>query len=80
MTRELTCGEARALASEMLDAELATADELAVKAHVATCHTCPGLYRAMVALHDRLRGLDYGTIPATFASDLARALHQESGA
>ena len=80
MTRALTCGEARNLASEMLDGELATADVEAVTAHVATCKTCPGLYRAMVALRDRLRSMEYGAIPAAFASALVAALRQGSEA
>lgn len=57
MSRELSCGEARDLASELLDQGLSTTEEDAVKQHVASCSTCPALYRAMVLVHDRLSAL-----------------------
>ncbi|MDA8329663.1 MAG: zf-HC2 domain-containing protein [Candidatus Dormibacteraeota bacterium] len=55
--RELTCGEARDLASELLDGDLMEADAEAVLAHVSTCATCPGLYRALVLVRARLAAI-----------------------
>lgn len=52
--RVLTCGEARDLAADMLDGEIDEEDQQAVLAHVASCGTCPGLYRAMVLLQAEL--------------------------
>jgi RNA polymerase sigma-70 factor (ECF subfamily) len=53
----LECGEARDLASDLIDGELEEELAAAVKHHVATCPTCPALYRAMVQVHSRLVGL-----------------------
>ena len=52
--RVLTCGEARDLAADMLDGDIGEDDRQAVLAHVASCDTCPGLYRAMVLLQAEL--------------------------
>lgn len=51
---ELTCAAARDMASDLIDHELSASDQAAVQAHVAGCPTCPGLYRALVALHEEL--------------------------
>ncbi|MHB8613032.1 MAG: hypothetical protein ACYDAL_11465 [Candidatus Dormibacteraceae bacterium] len=59
----LTCAEARDMASNMLDHDLAPHLEAAVKEHVRTCATCPGLFRAMVGLHDYLNGLEAASTP-----------------
>ena len=79
MNRELTCGQARNLASEMLDGDLSAEDEAAVKDHVAGCQTCPGLYRAMVEVHDRLGTMKDDPIPARLAEGLRSALDRERG-
>jgi anti-sigma factor RsiW len=52
--RELDCAEARELASELMDGELSADQAAAVEQHVATCPTCPALYRAMVSVHSLL--------------------------
>jgi predicted anti-sigma-YlaC factor YlaD len=52
--RELTCGEARDMASELIDRDLSPDDEASLQAHIATCSTCPNLYRAMVAVQKAL--------------------------
>lgn len=52
--RELGCVEARDLASDLIDGELSADLAAAVEHHVATCPTCPALYRAMVRVHARL--------------------------
>jgi predicted anti-sigma-YlaC factor YlaD len=80
MPRELTCGEARNLASELLDGGLSEADEAAVKEHVTNCQTCPGLYRAMVIVHERLQGLGAdATVPPGLATSLSRAIAGTDG-
>jgi anti-sigma factor RsiW len=38
----------------MLDGDIGEGDRQAVLAHVASCDTCPGLYRAMVLLQAEL--------------------------
>ena len=55
--RELTCAEARDLASDLIDGELSPELAASVENHVATCPTCPALYRAMVSVHARLLAL-----------------------
>ncbi|MHB8507864.1 MAG: anti-sigma factor family protein [Candidatus Dormibacteria bacterium] len=77
MSRALTCGEARNLASELLDGELSAADATAVQDHVAGCQTCPGLYRAMVAVHERLHAMSHDALPPTLTAGLASALKDE---
>lgn len=52
--RELTCGEARDMASELIDRELAPDDQASLQAHIGTCLTCPNLYRALVAVQQAL--------------------------
>jgi anti-sigma factor RsiW len=52
--RELDCAEARELASDLMDGELSADEAAAVEHHVATCPTCPALYRAMVSVHSQL--------------------------
>ena len=53
----LSCAEARDLASDLLDGELSPELERAVDEHVTGCPTCPGLYRALLALHRELQRL-----------------------
>ena len=55
--RTLTCGEARDLASDLLDGDLGPELAAAVEEHVAQCPTCPALYRALVAVRSQLQGL-----------------------
>jgi predicted anti-sigma-YlaC factor YlaD len=52
--RVLSCAEVRDLASDLLDGEIGDDDKEAVLAHVGSCRTCPGLYRAMVLVHAEL--------------------------
>lgn len=52
--RKLSCGQARALAIDLLDGGLTPMEESQVRAHVATCATCPALYRSLVAVHAAL--------------------------
>jgi RNA polymerase sigma-70 factor, ECF subfamily len=54
---ELSCAEARDLASDLLDGELSPELERAVDEHVTGCPTCPGLYRALLAVHRQLQQL-----------------------
>ena len=58
MAVELTCARARQMASELLDGGLSEAQTKAVKRHVASCQSCPGLYRSMVEVHARLHGMN----------------------
>ena len=51
---QLSCAEARDLASDLLDGELSPQLERAVDEHVTGCPTCPGLYRALLAVHRHL--------------------------
>ena len=51
----LSCSEARDLASDLLDGELSPELERAVDEHVTGCPTCPGLYRALLAVHRELQ-------------------------
>jgi len=55
--RELTCAEARDLASDLLDGDLDEPDTEAVLAHVGACPTCPGLYRGLVLVQERLAAI-----------------------
>lgn len=55
--RTLDCAEARDLASDLLDGELSPELERAVDEHVASCPTCPALYRALLAVHRELQRL-----------------------
>ncbi len=52
--RELDCAKARDLASDLIDGELSADLAALVEHHVATCPTCPALFRAMVSVHSRL--------------------------
>jgi RNA polymerase sigma-70 factor, ECF subfamily len=54
---ELSCAEARDLASDLLDGELSPELERAVDEHVTGCPTCPALYRALLAVHRQLQQL-----------------------
>jgi RNA polymerase sigma-70 factor, ECF subfamily len=54
---ELSCAEARDLASDLLDGELSPELERAVDDHVTGCPTCPALYRALLAVHRQLQQL-----------------------
>ena len=58
--RVMSCAEARDLASELIDGELGREDAASVEAHVATCPTCPNLYRAMLAVTAALRRAQIG--------------------
>lgn len=51
------CAETRDLASDLIDGELDSEVARQVEEHVATCPTCPGLYRALVAVHQSLVSL-----------------------
>jgi RNA polymerase sigma-70 factor, ECF subfamily len=53
----LSCAEARDLACDLLDGELTAETARLVEEHVAGCQTCPGLYRALVAVHRELARL-----------------------
>jgi predicted anti-sigma-YlaC factor YlaD len=53
----LSCSEARDLASDLLDGDLSPELERAVDEHVTGCATCPGLYRALLAVHRELQRL-----------------------
>jgi anti-sigma factor RsiW len=55
MTTELSCSEARDLACDLIDGELAPDQTRRLEAHIETCPTCPGLYRALVAVTNALR-------------------------
>jgi RNA polymerase sigma-70 factor, ECF subfamily len=48
--KELTCGEARDMASDLIDGELRPEDAARLQDHIESCPTCPRLYRAMVAV------------------------------
>ncbi len=48
--KELTCGEARDMASDLIDGELNPKEAARLQAHVESCPTCPRLYRALVAV------------------------------
>jgi RNA polymerase sigma-70 factor (ECF subfamily) len=50
----LSCAEARDLASDLLDGDLAPEIARLVQEHVASCPSCPSLYRALVAVHGEL--------------------------
>jgi anti-sigma factor RsiW len=59
----LSCERARDLAAELLDGDLPVGLRRQVEEHVATCPTCPELYRAMLAVHrelTRLRTIEAG--------------------
>ena len=72
---DLTCGEARNLASALFDGELTPDQELAVKDHVDGCLSCPQLYRALVAVHEYLAARrSEAAIPAGLAQRLQRTL------
>ncbi len=51
---ELSCAEARALANELLDGGLTDVERSDVFAHIATCGTCPGLYKSLLAVRAAL--------------------------
>lgn len=53
----LTCAEARDMASDMLDRDLTERQVEELQVHVAGCSTCPGLYRALVAVGASLHRL-----------------------
>jgi hypothetical protein len=48
--------------------------------NVTNCQTCPGLYRAMVIVHERLQGLGAdATVPPGLATSLSRAIAGTDG-
>jgi len=50
----LSCAEARDLACDLIDGELAEADVENLESHVAGCSTCPALYRSLIAVTSAL--------------------------
>jgi RNA polymerase sigma-70 factor (ECF subfamily) len=50
MMKEVTCGEAKHMASDLIDGELRPEDAARLQAHIESCPTCPRLYRALVAV------------------------------
>ena len=59
----LSCERARDLAADLLDGDIPVDLRRQVEEHVATCPTCPELYRAMVTVHReliRLRTIEAG--------------------
>lgn len=54
-TQPLSCAEARDLACDLIDGELTLEQTLRLEEHIATCQTCPNLYRSLVALTKALR-------------------------
>lgn len=73
---ELTCGAARALASDLLDGLLTAAEAGSVKAHVASCPACPNLCRSMVAVHERLAGMAGSGLPPGFSARIRLILEE----
>jgi anti-sigma factor RsiW len=53
----LSCERARDLAADLVDGEVPVELRHQVEEHVATCPTCPELYRAMLAVHRELTRL-----------------------
>jgi predicted anti-sigma-YlaC factor YlaD len=53
----LSCERARDLAADLLDGEVPMDLRRQVEENVATCPTCPELYRAMLAVHQELTRL-----------------------
>jgi predicted anti-sigma-YlaC factor YlaD len=51
----LTCGEARLMASDLLDERLNERERSDLLDHIRTCTSCPQLYRSMAAIHQHLR-------------------------
>jgi len=70
----LACGEARLLASDMLDLELPAEDRDALLAHIASCSSCPQLYRSMAAVYERLRGEDPRVPPDDLGARVRRII------
>ncbi len=54
-TQPLSCAEARDLACDLIDGELTLEQTRRLEEHIATCETCPNLYRSLVALTKALR-------------------------
>jgi RNA polymerase sigma-70 factor, ECF subfamily len=52
--KDLTCGEARDMASDLIDGELDPKEAGRLQAHIESCPTCPRLYRALVAVTTEL--------------------------
>lgn len=63
----LSCARARELASELIDGELPDELATAVREHVATCPSCPQLYRSLVLVHEHL------ATPAALVDEAASA-------
>ena len=61
---QLSCGEARALANELLDGGLTTPERSDVFAHIATCGTCPSLYKSLLAVRTALMAVSPETPPS----------------
>ncbi len=55
--KDLTCGEARDMACDLIDGELNCEDAARLQAHIESCPTCARLYRALVAVTAELRRL-----------------------
>ncbi len=52
---EMTCAQARDLASDLIDGELDDGQAEVVMAHVEHCANCPALYRALATVVAALR-------------------------
>jgi anti-sigma factor RsiW len=61
---QLSCAEARALANDLLDGGLTTIERSDVFAHIATCGTCPSLYRSLLAVRAALMAASPGSPPS----------------
>jgi len=68
----LTCGQARVMASDLLDDSLTEEDRIALLAHIETCASCPQLYRSMAAIYQQM----HTASPATPSQELRRQVRQ----
>lgn len=75
---DLSCADARRLATQLLDGDLSPSQIADVHAHVATCQTCPALYRSVVAVHGQLIRMreQLDEVPARLRHEIAQLLER----
>ena len=72
----LRCGEARLMASDLLDERLTEKERADLFDHIRTCASCPQLYRSMTAVYQHLRASVPQTPPHELRTQVRRLFEE----